>query len=175
MATRASVESGALYHLSAGAQLVSTWRVRISAAPPLKQAESRGQPMKSQAKDVATLKRLEGRLQLPSVRTSRHQLDLLLADEFVEFGSSGKIFNKRQVIAAMLADPASRLPRYATLQSVKMTRLADDVALLTYRSSKSHPGAPRPVHAHRSSIWKRIDGRWQLVFHQGTPLGVPRN
>lgn len=127
--------------------------------------------MKSQAKDVATLKRLEGRLQLPSVRTSRHQLDLLLANEFVEFASSGKIFNKRQVIAALLADPASSRPRYATLQNVKMTRLADDVALLTYRSLKSQPGSPHPVRAHRSSIWKRIDGRWQMVFHQGTPIG----
>ncbi len=131
--------------------------------------------MKSQAKDLATLKRLEGRLQLPSVRTSRKQLDQLLANEFVEFASSGKVFNKRQVIAAILADPASSRPRYATMQSVKLTPLADDVALLTYRSSKSQPGNPHSVRAHRCSIWKRIDGRWQMVFHQGTPLGRSPN
>jgi hypothetical protein len=26
----------------------------------------------------------------------------------------------------------------------------------------------------RSSIWKRIDGRWQMIFHQGTAMGHSR-
>lgn len=125
--------------------------------------------MKSQAKVLATLKRLEGRLQLASVRTSREQLDQLLADEFVEFGSSGRIYNKRQIVAALLADPENRNPRYATMQNVKLVPLAGDTALLTYRSSKSQPGR-QAVRANRSSIWKKMDGRWQMLFHQGTPL-----
>ena len=131
--------------------------------------------MKSQMKESTTLKRLEARLQLPSVRTSRRQLDLLLADEFLEFGSSGATFNKRQVIALLVDDPESALPRYATLQNVKVNWLADGVALLTYRSSKFGPRGSRAVRANRSSIWKKIEGRWQMVFHQGTPLGRSLN
>jgi hypothetical protein len=127
--------------------------------------------MKSKAKDVATLKRLEARLQLPSVRTSRQQLDQLLADEFLEFGSSGATYDKAQVIKGLLADPESQLPRYATMQAMKILWLAPEVALITYRSQKSRPGGAPPQRANRSSIWKKIDSRWQMVFHQGTPLG----
>lgn len=126
--------------------------------------------MKSEAKDAATLKRLEARLQLPSVRTSRQQLDQLLADEFMEFGSSGATYDKAKIIKSLLADPDSALPRYATMQGTKVRWLAPEIALVTYRSQKSRPGGA-PQRANRSSIWKKIDGRWQMLFHQGTPLG----
>lgn len=126
--------------------------------------------MKSQAKDAATLKRLEARLQLPSVRTSRQQLDQLLANEFLEFGSSGATYDKAQVIKGLLADPESRLPRYATMQGMKVLWLAPEIALVTYRSQKSRPGGTSPQRANRSSIWKKMEGRWQMVFHQGTPV-----
>ena len=122
--------------------------------------------MSSRAKDAATIKRLERRLQLSSVRTSSAQLDQLLADEFLEFGSSGAIYDKRRIIAALLADPENKGPRYATMQSAKLSFLAEGVALLTFHSTKS---GPKPARTNRCSIWKRIDGRWQMVFHQGTP------
>jgi hypothetical protein len=105
------------------------------------------------------------------VRTSRQALDQLLADEFLEFGSSGAVYDKKQVIVGLLSDPESAMPRYANAQNLKIRWLAEDVALLTYRSSKSRPGLRKPIRANRCSIWKRIDGRWQMVFHQGTPIG----
>jgi hypothetical protein len=127
--------------------------------------------MKSRAKDVTTIKRLELRLQLPSVRSSRAQLDQLLADEFMEFGSSGKTYDKRQVIQALLADPKSQLPRHPALRSVKAQWLSEDVVLLTFRSTQTRAGTAERLHANRSSIWKRSNGRWQMLFHQGTPVG----
>jgi len=126
--------------------------------------------MKARAKEAAMLKRLEMRLQLPSVRTSRPQLEAMLADDFTEFASSGVALNKRQTIAAILADPAAGQPRYAALQNLKVIWLAPDTALLTYRSSKSQSGNARAVRALRCSVWQKADGRWQLLFHQGTPV-----
>jgi hypothetical protein len=126
--------------------------------------------VKSPAKEIATIKRLEMRLQLPSVRSSPQQLDQLLADDFLEFGSSGKTYDKPKVIAALVADPSTSQPRYAALNKLRVTWLADDTVLLNYRSSRSMTGGGR-IQANRSSIWKRIDGRWQMLFHQGTPLG----
>lgn len=124
--------------------------------------------MKSRAKDVATIKRLELRLQLPSVRSSRTQLDQLLADEFMEFGASGRTYDKRQIIQALVADPRSQLPRHPALRNVKVFWLGDDVALLTFRSTQTQPGTTDRLSANRSSIWKRNNGRWQMLFHQGT-------
>jgi len=124
--------------------------------------------MKARAKEAATLKRLEARLQIPSVRTSRRQLDLLLAEEFVEFASSGGIYSKRKLIDELCSDPRESQRRFATLQKLNVAWLGEDVALLTYRSAKVQGDNPRQI-ANRASIWKRIDGRWRMVFHQGTP------
>jgi len=131
---------------------------------------AKGAGMKSRAKDAATLKRLEARLQVPSVRSSRRQLDQLLANEFREFGSLGQIYDKHQVIDLLCSDPVPKQGRYATFQKLSVAWLADDVALITYRSVKSEGDKPRRQLANRASIWKRSDGRWRLVFHQGTPL-----
>jgi hypothetical protein len=128
--------------------------------------------MKSRTKEIATIKRLEMRLQLPSVRSSRQQLNHLLADDFLEFGSSGTTYDKQKVITALLADPASALPRYAALNKLRVTWLADDTVLLNYRSSRLQPGEGR-IQANRTSIWKHLGGRWQMLFHQGTPLPPP--
>lgn len=94
----------------------------------------------------------------------------MLADEFLEFGASGRVYDKRQVIDLLCTDPGDRQRRYATFQKLKVAWLSDDVALITYRSVKIEGDNPRREIAHRASIWKRSDGRWRLVFHQGTPL-----
>jgi hypothetical protein len=56
------------------------------------------------------------------------------------------------------------------MQGMKILWLAPEVALVTYRSQKTRPGGTTQ-RANRSSIWKKMDGRWQMIFHQGTPLG----
>ena len=45
--------------------------------------------------------------------------------------------------------------------------LAQNVLLLTYRSVRKR-GSAVELHPSRSSIRKLIDGRWKMVFHQGT-------
>ena len=44
---------------------------------------------------------LERKLLDPDVRASSQELDRLIADDFVEFGSSGRIWNKRDVLSAL--------------------------------------------------------------------------
>jgi hypothetical protein len=53
------------------------------------------------ATEVALLRGLEEELLKPEVRRSADRLSHLLADEFVEFGSSGRIFDKRQIIESL--------------------------------------------------------------------------
>jgi len=48
-------------------------------------------------------------------------------------------------------------------------QLAEDIALLTYRSTR--PTALKTAsQALRSSLWIYRDHRWQMLFHQGTPI-----
>jgi hypothetical protein len=111
------------------------------------------------------LRQLEERLLQPEVRRSAADVAELLADEFIEFGSSGRVFNKQQIIESLQhEEPARR-----SMTEFRSTLLAPGVILTTYRVVRLNPSGARPTSSLRSSIWRLQDGRWKLVFHQGTP------
>ncbi|MEQ1515355.1 MAG: DUF4440 domain-containing protein [Usitatibacteraceae bacterium] len=88
----------------------------------------------------------------------------LLRDDFFEYGSSGGTIDKRMVLEYLGDDVVDM-----TSGDFKLDLLAEDVALLTYRSIKRFGSSAAPAYANRSSIWTRTDGKWQMFFHQGTP------
>ena len=81
----------------------------------------------------------------------------LIADDFLEFGASGRTWTATEVRDALVTEPSRDVP----MEDFAVARLAAGVALVTYRSRD-------PRHAKRSSIWVRRAGRWVLRFHQGT-------
>jgi hypothetical protein len=106
----------------------------------------------------------EERLLQPEVRRSRENLEELIADDFTEFASDGAAYTKAQVIDALQSD----LPSQRSLIDFRLVALAEDVVLCTYRSTRRGDAFREPVESLRSSIWKRRNGRWQMIFHQGT-------
>ena len=108
----------------------------------------------------------EERLLEPSVRSAAHELTDWLADEFVEFGSSGRVYDKPPVIDALLAEQKDP-PVERGAHDFQVQFLCMDVALVRYRSMSVYPDGSK-FHSLRSSIWKIIDGRWRMAFHQGT-------
>lgn len=111
----------------------------------------------------AHLQSLEERLLAPDVRLDPDALDALLSDDFREFGSSGKVYSKAEVIHML----TSSAPRRITLTDLECYPLNADVALVTYRSLH-HEGSGTPTEALRASIWIKQSGAWRLRFHQGT-------
>ena len=115
---------------------------------------------------LATLKALEEQLLDPAVRQSRERVAALIADDFVEIGASGRIYDKAQIVDGLaqerFAPPATR-----TADDFQCRMLTDGLALLTYKAL--HVEAAVETRTLRSSIWKFEHGRWQLMFHQGTP------
>ncbi|MEQ3551652.1 DUF4440 domain-containing protein [Pseudonocardia nematodicida] len=109
--------------------------------------------------DVDELVTLERRLQEPATRRDRAVVEELLDPRFHEFGSSGREWDRASTVE-MLATADHPAPEMTVLGAV---RLSGDAVLLTYRT-RDDRGATL-----RSSIWCRADGRWRLVFHQGTP------
>ncbi len=109
---------------------------------------------------------LENQLLQPEIRRSPKDIDRLLAEEFVEFGSSGTVYRKGQCAGGM-----SQIRMSLSHFDAKL--LAPGVALTTYRVVKHGEPRPHMKHSLRSSIWKLMDGRWQMVFHQGTPAAAP--
>jgi hypothetical protein len=120
--------------------------------------------MNSATELVDEIGRLE-RLHLdPAVRSSAAELNELLADDFLEIGASGRLFDKADVLASLPQDPALD----ACLTDLVVRQLAPDVALATYRIRSRSAEGDR--HSLRSSLWVRRSSRWQLRFHQGTPV-----
>jgi hypothetical protein len=122
--------------------------------------------MVNSSQDLAThLFHLEQQLLEPSTRRDVTALTSLLAEDFREFGSSARIYTRQQIIDALAAES----PRNITLSDPLCRQLAEDIALLTYRSTRTI--ALEPVsHALRSSLWVYRNNRWQMVFHQGTTI-----
>jgi hypothetical protein len=112
-------------------------------------------------------RQVEERLLHPEVRSSSDELSRLLADDFIEFGSSGAIYNKQQIIGLLAREQMME----RSIADFSVRALADDVVLLTYRSTMRDPATAEEWHSLRSSIWKLHDARWQMIFHQGTPTG----
>jgi hypothetical protein len=113
------------------------------------------------------IRALEEELFKQSVRSSPEAVSNLLADSFVEFGRSGRTYEKEEVVRRLATESIETLETHAARDFV-LRPLADDVVLLTYRSFRLAEGK-EDRHTLRSSIWNFISGRWQLVFHQGTP------
>lgn len=99
------------------------------------------------------------------IRSSAAQLADLIADDFVEFGSSGETYDKEQIIALLLAE-TENTPQTRTAGDFTTRWLADDTALVTFHAIRSVNG--KSTKTLRASIWKYRNTRWQMIFHQGT-------
>jgi len=107
------------------------------------------------------------RLELALARRDPRGIDgglaSLIARDFVEFGASGRTWTAdetREMVAA-------EAPTDLAIEGFAVAPLAAEVVLATYRTGPTRP-------ANRASIWVRRDGRWQMRFHQGTPVDPSR-
>ncbi|MBC6309798.1 DUF4440 domain-containing protein [Listeria sp. FSL L7-1582] len=107
----------------------------------------------------AHLQYLEEQLLKPEIRSSREALQRILAEDFFEFGSSGRVLYKNETIGE---DGIGEVQMQ--LRDFEIQELAEDVVLATYRIFN----VTQQQQSLRSSIWKFKDARWQLIFHQGT-------
>lgn len=103
---------------------------------------------------------LELSLLEPPIRQSREQLTHLIADDFFEFGSSGKSHSKQDFIKADHTRPKCLVTDF------KVKELSKDLALATYKIIENG------ITLLRSSIWQRHGTEWKMIFHQGTTCEV---
>ncbi|MCW8276549.1 nuclear transport factor 2 family protein [Pseudomonas sp. PCH199] len=113
-----------------------------------------------------TLLKLEQRLLSQATRCDAEEISRLLADDFIEFGASGGIWTKSEVV--------EQLPHEAftqrTISEFIAKHLSEHTVLVTYRCHATANGQRCSANSLRSSIWRRQGEQWQMVFHQGTLL-----
>lgn len=112
---------------------------------------------------------LEEKLHRSEIRQSPNAVAELLAEGFVEFGSSGTIYDDREELIALLtAEKTAQVSLPVIACDYAFRSISPDAILVTYRTIRTMDETTPPRRALRSSIWQRIDGSWQMIFHQGT-------
>ena len=111
------------------------------------------------------IRRLEETLHCHDTRRSSAAVEALLTEDFIEFGSSGRVYNQREMIELLAQEKKDDTTLVAT--DYLLRSISADAVLLTYRTCRRMAnGSERSVL--RSSIWQRGCGGWKMLFHQGT-------
>lgn len=99
----------------------------------------------------------------PDCRADPARLDAFLADDFHEFGSSGREYAKTGtagMVAGAVGDPIA-------IDRLRGLRITDGVVMLKYDTRAG------TRTSHRTSVWRRTEaGGWQMFHHQGTPFSA---
>jgi hypothetical protein len=125
-------------------------------------------PETKTSKEIAPLLwSLERMLLDPAVRCDPAQVSALLADDFVEFGASGQIWTRDQIIAMLAGEGRVWLP--PSMEDFHCRLIGrTGAALVTYRAVRTDTATGSRTVSLRSSLWSRESGTWKILFHQGT-------
>jgi hypothetical protein len=93
-----------------------------------------------------------------------HMLNNLLSDGFIEFGASGKIYNKQQTIDILEKRDAASVQNNWAADSFICHQITGNVYLLMYSLQRGNE------LTKRTSIWQKSGGQWQILFHHGTAI-----
>lgn len=107
------------------------------------------------------LRDLEMKLLDPNFRRDTSAVLGLLSDEFLEIGTRGRHYDLVEIVREMSRGQSQPV----VVKDFEVKELYPTVMLCTYRTVAS---TGREVY--RSSIWVKRRGRWQMSFHQGTPI-----
>jgi len=100
---------------------------------------------------------LESKLLEEKTRNDSNELKKIISKDFIEYGSSGKIYNYDDTVNFL----STKSNEYKMIE-IKTQQLSDDVVLSTFVAEKNS------IKTLRSSIWKNENGTWKIIFHQGT-------
>ncbi len=106
---------------------------------------------------------LEISLLTDDVRKDVSHLNKLIHDDFTEFGSSGIVYNKKDILDTLPKEGSNNFIDSEVINFDISCESNDFVAvkyILIRGQNKSL----------RSSIWQKFDGSWMMIFHQGTNI-----
>ena len=108
------------------------------------------------------IRALEEKLLSGDFRRDREAVAGLLAEDFREFGSSGRVWSKQEILDQLEAEESFE----AQIENFEAVEFAAEAVLVTYKVTVRRSGAESA--SLRSSIWIKREGRWRILFHQGT-------
>lgn len=94
----------------------------------------------------------------------KEDFEQLLSDDFIEFGSSGRRYDKTLQLKSLTdQDALKNIP--FIISDFKVNKIAPNIVHTTYCTQSIDTNKK----SYRSSIWQYNESGWQMYFHQGTP------
>lgn len=95
---------------------------------------------------------------------TKQDIENQICDEFWEVGASGNVYTRQNVIETLLERYND--PNYQDIWEAKdfaLTKIAPNNYLFTYILIQNKTRVTR-----RSTLWRRVNGDWKILYHQGT-------
>jgi hypothetical protein len=115
--------------------------------------------------DIAAVLQLEQELQTAGCRRDRVRVAALLAEDFLEIGASGTIWDRAATLDLLAAEPDDG--PVIGVSSLTGRIISDGCILAGWDSERAGR------RARRTSLWRLDQAGWRLVHHQGTLLPEP--
>lgn len=110
--------------------------------------------------------KLEKELLKSDVRKSGERISEILSESFIEYTSSGNEYYYK--VGDVFQEEKDNTLLNWEIVNFKTRILSGDCILATYKVIKHDECNENKKYSLRSSIWKREQGRWKIIFHQGT-------
>jgi ribonuclease HI len=118
-----------------------------------------GEDVVVEESDEEVVERLERELLEPTVRADSSRVAAILHQDYEEIGRSGRLWGRDAIVQALAGEEADAVD----FEVLGTEHLTPETILLTARTTDAGGSSLR------SSLWLRVNGRWRLRFHQGTP------
>ncbi|NFO48415.1 DUF4440 domain-containing protein [Clostridium botulinum] len=100
------------------------------------------------------------------IRKSSEKINQILANNFIEFSSSGKEYYYKN--GDVFQDEMDNTQFNWEIVNFRIRELSSDCILSMYKLIKHNEIDENKKYSLRSSIWKYTNGKWKMFFHQGT-------
>lgn len=107
---------------------------------------------------------LEQQLLTMAARRDVKLLQQILDEQFIEVTSVGDVYNKNDIILML----SKQNNYHYQLSQPVFQMLTKTTVLLVYQVTKHDLEKNIKIDSMRSSVWRKRDDQWQMVFHQGT-------
>jgi hypothetical protein len=116
---------------------------------------------------LADLRRREPIFHRPAFGTKRGEVESMVDDDFWEVGASGRRYTRNYILEVL--ETRARTPEEDSWETsdFRCQELATDLYLLTYTLRRGERVT------RRTTIWRRSQDDWKIVFHQGTVVEEP--
>ncbi len=98
----------------------------------------------------------------PELGVTREAFEAMTDESFWEVGASGRRYSREYAIDTLLARHASPHEDQWETRDFFCQELAPSLYLLTYTLAQGDRVT------RRSTLWRKTDSGWRIVFHQGT-------